>query len=312
MVGKIAAVGDPAPDVCGRDGGEGGPGGGAEGVLGARLGASEELLDFGEGLLERIEVGRVGRQVPEVSPTRFDRGTRAVAVVSGEIVGDDDLAWAQGRREDMLDVALEASGGHGAIEPHQRTKSVERQGGEHGLVLAPVLLGHRMRPLATRRPGPTRSESLVAAGLIQPDPGCRVDAGGEFGPGASLRLIAFARRQCLVFRVQPSRVSARLIVAVLTSTPDCSAHQAHCSANVASACVPKRSGSAATTAFIFTASGPGTGFGATPPVSRFNRSHRSIVGIDTANRAATSSRGVPIKTARTTRSRKSSEYGFMH
>ena len=65
------------------------------------------------------------------------------------------------------------------------------------------------------------------------------------------------------------------------------------------------------TAFIFTAGGRGTGFGASPPVSRFCRSHRSILGTDTANIAATSSRGVPIATARTTRSRRSSEYGFM-
>jgi hypothetical protein len=37
-----------------------------------------------------------------------------------------------------------------------------------------------------------------------------------------------------------------------------------------------------------------------------------IVGTDTAKVAATSSRGVPIATARTTRSRRSSEYAFRH
>ena len=105
---------------------------------------------------------------------------------------------------------------------------------------------------------------------------------------------------------------ARLIVAVLTATPDASRHQEQCSSNVASACSASRSDSAAITASVFTAAGPGTGFGASPPVSRFNRSHRVIVGTDTANLAATSSRGVPIATARTTRSRRSSEYGFMH
>ena len=106
-------------------------------------------------------------------------------------------------------------------------------------------------------------------------------------------------------------MSARLIVAVLTATPDASRHQEQCSPNVASAWSTSRSGSAAITAEVFTATGPGTGFGATLPVSRFNRSHRVIVGTDTANVAATSSRGVPIATARTTRSRKSSEYAFM-
>ena len=103
---------------------------------------------------------------------------------------------------------------------------------------------------------------------------------------------------------------ARLIVAVLTSTPDASRHQEHCSANVASARSASRSGSVATSASVFTATGPGTGRGARLPVSRFNRSHRSIVGTDTANVAATSFRGVPIATARTTRSRRSSEYAF--
>jgi hypothetical protein len=106
-------------------------------------------------------------------------------------------------------------------------------------------------------------------------------------------------------------VSARLIVAVLTVTPDASRHQLHCSANGASACSNNRSGSAAINASVFTATGPGTGFGARLPVSRFNRSHRVIVADDTANIPATSSRGVPIATARTTRSRRSSPYALM-
>ena len=98
---------------------------------------------------------------------------------------------------------------------------------------------------------------------------------------------------------------------MLTCTPDASRHHEHCSPSVASACSTSRSGSAASNASVFTATGPGTGFGARPPVSRFSRSHRVIVGTDTANVAATSSRGVPIATARTTRSRRSSEYAFM-
>jgi hypothetical protein len=101
-------------------------------------------------------------------------------------------------------------------------------------------------------------------------------------------------------------------VAVLTVPPVASPHQRQCSSNVASACSASRAGSARTSASPLTATGPGIGFGARLPVSRFKRSHRVIVGTDTTNRAATSSRGVPIATARTTRSRRSSEYAFMH
>ena len=98
---------------------------------------------------------------------------------------------------------------------------------------------------------------------------------------------------------------------MLTSTPETSRHQAHCSASVASARSASRSGNAATSAPVFTATGPGTGLGASPPVSRRRLSHRSIVGTDTANRRATSWRGAPPETAHTTRHRRSSAYGFI-
>jgi hypothetical protein len=112
-------------------------------------------------------------------------------------------------------------------------------------------------------------------------------------------------------RVHPSRASARLIVAVLTPQPDASRHQEQWSASVASACPTSRSGSAACKPAVFTATDPGTGRRDSPPVSRFSRTHRSIVGTDTSKRAATSSRGRPASTARITRSRRSSEYAFI-
>jgi hypothetical protein len=104
---------------------------------------------------------------------------------------------------------------------------------------------------------------------------------------------------------------ARLIVAVLTATPDASRHQAQWSPSVASDRCASRSGSAARSASRFTGIGPGTGFGASAPVSRRCFSHRLIVGTDTANRHPTSSRGIPLSTAITTRQRRSSEYGFI-
>ena len=103
---------------------------------------------------------------------------------------------------------------------------------------------------------------------------------------------------------------ARLIVAVLTVTPVASSHQAQCSSRVASACSASRAGSAAANASPLTATGPGIGFGARLPVSRCCFNHRLIVGTDTRNVPATSDRAVPLVTAATTRSRKSSEYAF--
>ena len=72
-----------------------------------------------------------------------------------------------------------------------------------------------------------------------------------------------------------------------------------------------RAGSASRSPAVFTATRPGTGRRAKPPVSRFSRTHRSIVGTDTSNRTATSSRRSPRSTAPITRSLRSSEYAFI-
>ena len=104
---------------------------------------------------------------------------------------------------------------------------------------------------------------------------------------------------------------ARLIVARLTSWPDRSRHQQQCSSKVASDRAARRSGRAAGSPAVFTADGPGTGFGVSPPASRRRLSQRLIVGSDTANTRATSARAIPPSTASTTRTRKSSLYGLM-
>src|SRR5688572_5468430 len=103
MVGWVAAVGEPADRVSFGDGGEGGPGRRAEVVVGASLGATERLLDLGERLLDRIEVGGVGRQRQEPSALLFDGGTDGRAVVGAEVVSDHDLACSEGRGEDVAD-----------------------------------------------------------------------------------------------------------------------------------------------------------------------------------------------------------------
>src|SRR3954471_13328271 len=116
----IAAVGEPAGGVGGRDGLEGLPGGGAEVVVGPSPSAPESVLDLGEGFLDRIEVGRVGREREETRATLLDGGADGRVVVGLEVVEDDDLAPAEGRGEAEADIALEAVGRHGAVKPQER------------------------------------------------------------------------------------------------------------------------------------------------------------------------------------------------
>src|SRR5688572_29198363 len=138
MVGWIAAVSEPADDVGFGDGGEGGPGGRAEVVVGASLGLTEGMLDLGECLLDRIEVRRVGRERQEAGATLLDSSTHGWAVMGTEVVGDHDLAFPEGRDEAVADVPLEARGGHRSVKPHQRPDAVESEGRDHRLVLPAI------------------------------------------------------------------------------------------------------------------------------------------------------------------------------
>src|SRR3954452_19338663 len=112
MVGWVATVGEPADGVSFGDGGEGGPGSRTEVVVGASLGTTERLLDLGERLLDRIEVGGVGRERQEAGTTLLDGDADGRAVMSREVVSDHDLTCPERRGEDVADVPLEARGGH--------------------------------------------------------------------------------------------------------------------------------------------------------------------------------------------------------
>src|SRR5438045_2276448 len=180
-------------------------------------------------------------------------------MVGLEVVGHDDVARTEAGREHVANVALEAGRGHGAIEPQPWPDPVQGEGSNNGFVLAAVDRRGGVRSLPPRRPSVARRVPQMAPGLIHEDQILGADR-RDFGPPSRASgLVPFAGAQRLFFRVWCNRASARLMVAVLTSTPDASRHQAHCSANVPSARSVSRSGKAAMSAPSFTAGGPGTG-----------------------------------------------------
>src|SRR3954469_20976040 len=137
---RVAAVGEPAGGVAGGDGGEGVPGRGAEVVIGASTGAPEGLLDLGERFLDRIEVGRIGRERQEAGAASLDSSADARVVVGGEVVGDNDLSGAERRGQAVADVAQEAVGRHRPIEAQDRADAGEGQRGDE-VLFSPRLAG---------------------------------------------------------------------------------------------------------------------------------------------------------------------------
>ena len=76
----------------------------------------EEGFKFGECLFDRIEVGAVGWQKSDQRADRLDSRTDLRLFVDGEVIEDDDVAGAQSRDEDLLDIRTEADGVDRAIK----------------------------------------------------------------------------------------------------------------------------------------------------------------------------------------------------
>src|ERR1700730_5166251 len=75
---------------------------GLEGFDGSCGGFSNVGLELGEGILDGIANGTVGRQVEQRCAAGFDSLPDASYLVGGQIVHDDKVTWPQSRREHLL------------------------------------------------------------------------------------------------------------------------------------------------------------------------------------------------------------------
>src|SRR5215510_4138282 len=69
--------------------------------------APQLVLDLGKRQLNRREVWRVGRQVPQSTASRGQQVSQAHTLMGTQIVKQYDLSWSQGRSQNLLDIRLE-------------------------------------------------------------------------------------------------------------------------------------------------------------------------------------------------------------
>jgi hypothetical protein len=117
--GGVEGIEEPSDDVPER-------------VDGARRGGAEQGFELGEGLLDRVEIWTVGRQVEQMGAGRRDRLTHAGDLVRGEVVHHHEVARAQRRRQGLLDIREEARPVDRAIEHAGCGEAVVAQRGDDG------------------------------------------------------------------------------------------------------------------------------------------------------------------------------------
>ena len=148
------------------------------GVLdGSLLGVAHPVLDLGEGLLDRIEVGGVGRQVPEPGAGGPDHLPDGRRLVGAEIVHDDDVAGLQDRDELLLDIGAEAFAVDRSVEDARGGEPVAAQRAEEGQRAPVAVRGKAAQALALRSPAAQRRHVGLDPGLVDEDQPARIETG---------------------------------------------------------------------------------------------------------------------------------------
>ncbi len=146
-------------------------------VDGALLGGAHPVLDLGEGLFNRIEVGRVWRQIPEPSAGRFDQAAQGSRLVAAEIVHDDDVARLKLRNENLLNIGAEAFSVDGTVEQARRGETVAAQGAKERQRPPVAVWRETPHPLTFWPPSAQWSHVGLDPGLVDKDQASRVELG---------------------------------------------------------------------------------------------------------------------------------------
>jgi hypothetical protein len=103
-----------------------------KGPNGARGNLAQQGFEFAVGQLDRVEVGRVLRQVAKRRSGFLDRLPDAGHLVGSEVVDHDNVVAPERRNQELLDIGQECLSGHGPLEHHWGDHFVVPQGGHEG------------------------------------------------------------------------------------------------------------------------------------------------------------------------------------
>lgn len=145
-------------------------------LYGSSLSLAEPVLELCEGLLDGVEVWAIGRQEDELCAGVSDGTAHFLALVTAEIVEDDDIARPEGGDQELLDVGPELLAVDRAIEEAGCLDAIMPQGGQEGERAPAAVRCLTDQPLAAWPPAAQRSHVGFCPGLIDENQALRVDA----------------------------------------------------------------------------------------------------------------------------------------
>jgi len=144
-------------------------------------------FELGDELLDRVEIGRIGRQVAQFGASGLDDLPHRLAFVCRQIVHHDDVARRQGGDQAPPQVFEEDRPGHRAIDDEGRGDAVLAQPGQEGENL-PVPPGHSADEASAAFGAPAQPRHVGRGpGFIEEDQSGRVEIGLCRNPGGARR-----------------------------------------------------------------------------------------------------------------------------
>lgn len=152
---------------------------------GSLLSQAHPVLDFGEGLLDRIEVGGVGRQIPEPCTSAADHLTDGDRLVRTEVIHHDDVAGFEHRYELLLDIGSKALTVDRSIEDTGCGEPIAAQRAEEGQGAPVAVRGEAAQAFALRSPAAKRHHVGLDPGFVDEDQPSWIETGLPGSPALS-------------------------------------------------------------------------------------------------------------------------------
>lgn len=162
-------------------------------------------LEFGEGVLDGIEVRAVGREIAHSRTCCFDGGLNAGTFVRAEIVHDNNVAWPQIGYQHAIDIGLEAAAIDRTIQDHGRHDAGQSQPSDERRGFLVTMWHGGTQPLATSTPPVASCHIRGSPGFINEDQPRRIEIGLGIEPllpsCQDVRPVLFRRVSGLFFHV---------------------------------------------------------------------------------------------------------------
>jgi len=143
-----------------------------DGVLGC---LAQVRLQFAESHFDRIEIGRIGRQIKQRRPCCFDCLPDAGHLVDRQVVHQDDVAAPEGRNKTSLHISQKQGSIHGALKDERCDHPAQAQGADKGDDFPVPVRRVIDEPFANGAAAANTHHGAVRPGLIDKDQPGRVE-----------------------------------------------------------------------------------------------------------------------------------------